>query len=82
MPLRTRTVQISGADAKITSINLFPQADGSVVVVVNGVAQLADGSLHSLKDAQLRADPSQRPVLADFLALGLRQLRTVNGLED
>lgn len=82
MALRTKTVQINGTDAKVTSINLFPQADGSVVVVVNGVAQLADGTLHSLKDAQLRANPDQQPVLADFLSLGLKRLRVVNGLED
>jgi hypothetical protein len=83
MAIKDSTVTLKGGDARVTSVTILPQPDGSCGIRVTGVTLDGTGRPVVLKDAEMRsASALSEPAVAGFLDLGLVALRTANGLED
>lgn len=79
MTIQNKSVTILGATAKVVSITIFPQSDGSYVVTVNGTA--TDGASFTEQIATTATFPSGTNILDNMSAAALSKMRIANGLE-
>lgn len=82
MAIVNKAVQIRGADARVAVMQLYPQPDGNVVIVISGQTKDSEGLPHALKEAQVIYSPGANDAMDDLLKGCLAALRKVNGLED
>lgn len=82
MAVKDKSVTIKGDLARVASMQVFPQPDGSVVIIVAGVTNDSEGRLVALKEAQIGYRPGQNDLVSNLLGPALDALRKVNGLED
>lgn len=79
MPVQDKTVVVRGSQAVVSSVTMYPQSDGSVVVVVSGATKDAGGGGVDLAQAQIRTNGVA--VIDNLMARALSELRKANGLE-
>lgn len=79
MPIQDKVVTIKGAQAVVSSVTLYPQADGSVILTAHGVSKDASGKVVQLEEARLQV--SGIAVIDNLCARALIELRKANALE-
>lgn len=79
MAIQNKSVTITGASTKLTSVTLYPQLDGSVVISAIGTASDGSATPVSLSEARLQA--TGVAALDNMVARALTELRKTNGLE-
>lgn len=79
MAIQNKTVTLLGANAKLVSFTVYPQASGAYSVVINGVVDDGAGFTDQLS-ASVNF-PSGVAVLDNMSARALTELRKANGLE-
>lgn len=79
MAIQNKTVTILGAQTKVTSITIAPQADGSYLVSVGGTA--TDGAGFTEQIYASASFPAGTTILDNMSASALSKLRIANGLE-
>lgn len=82
MAIKDRAVTIKGSDAQIASLQIFPQPNGDVVIIVAGQTKDSEGMPRALKEAQVVYRPGANDVVSRLLGHALDALRKVNDLED
>lgn len=82
MAIRNKTVEIQGSASRVSLLQIWPQSDGTVVIVVTGQTEDDDGNIHTLEEAQIVFEPGVNDAVAVLLVQALDALRKVNGLED
>lgn len=86
MPIKNKSITISGADAKVIGVTLTPQyrSDGSVehiAVAAVGVTKDGSGKDVGLEVFSAKLQPGQMAPVDNILARALIELRKQNGLE-
>ena len=79
MTIQNKSVTLLGASAKLTSFTVYPQADGSYIVSINGTA--TDGAAFVDQLATTATFGSGVAVLNNMSAAALQRLRIDSGLE-
>jgi hypothetical protein len=79
MPLTDKPITVIAAQTAISALTLYPQPDGSVVLVAVGATKDSGGSVVALKEARLQV--TGLAVIDNLVARGLTELRKANGLE-
>ena len=79
MAIVNKSITLLGATAKLTSFTVYPQADGSFQVAINGT--VTDGAQFTEQITTTANYGSGVAVLANMATAALQRLRTDNGLE-
>ncbi len=79
MPIQDKTVTLQGSKAKLTKVELWPQADGSVVMISFGSTLNGGGQPVALDEARIQKTGVS--ALDNCCDRGLTELRKANGLE-
>lgn len=80
MAVKDVTLTLVGAQAAVAQVVLYPQVDGSCVLVATGVTKDNAAKLVTLAEAKLSI-PAGTPAIDNLLARALQELRKANGLE-
>lgn len=81
MAAKDKQIVVKGSEAVVTALQLFPQADGSVVVIVAGGSKDSDGQVVGLSEARGRFQMSD-PAIGLLFQIARQALRQENGLDD
>lgn len=79
MAIQNKTITLLGAQAKVVSFTVYPQANGTFVVTVAGTA--TDGAAFTQQLAATVNVAAGVAVLDNMAARALMELRKANGLE-
>lgn len=79
MPIQDKTITIKGAPTKLTCVQLWPQSDGSVVLIA--VGQSVDGLGNTIQLSEARIQASGVAALDNLCSRALTELRKANGVE-
>lgn len=79
MPIVNKSITLIGTTAKLSSFTVYPQADGSFTVTINGT--VTDGATFTEQLATTANYGSGVATLNNMAAAALQRLRTDNGLE-
>lgn len=80
MPVKDVTLTLKGDRAAVAQVILYPQIDGSCVLVASGITYDSASQVVTLKEAKVPC-PAGTDVLDKLLARALTELRKANGLE-
>lgn len=81
MAIQDKPITIKGSLTTVSSLSLYPQADGTIVLVASGSTKDANGNNVTLLDARLQVVAGTVPVIDNLLARALTEVRKANGLE-
>lgn len=82
MAIKDAAVTLKGDAARLAGVQILPQADGSVAIIVAGFTRDSGGRIVTLKEAQIGYHPGQNDLVANLLDSALDALRKVNELQD
>lgn len=77
--IQDKSITLVGLQAALGQVTLFPQADGSVLLVASGTTKDAGSNVVALKEARIQA--LGVVALDNLVARALSELRKANGLE-
>lgn len=80
MAIQDKNITLVGAQTAVAQIHIFPQVDGSYVLVVQGITKDGGGAVVTLAEAKLSV-PSGVAALDNMATRALTELRKANGLE-